>query len=84
MASSKLPQKPYKKFRRTEVDFAFQNFGSICVLTPLTAAGRNWYNEHLPVDNPETQFWAGGIVLEPRYAGDILSGLQSDGLTVSQ
>ena len=64
-------------------DFSFQNHGSICILTPLTPAAKDWFNEHLPIDNPETQFWAEGIVVEPRYAPDIISGIQSDGLSVT-
>jgi hypothetical protein len=63
-------------------DFSFSNHGSICVLTPLTPAATEWFNEHLPVDNPETQFWAGGIVIEPRYAENILTGIANDGLAV--
>jgi hypothetical protein len=63
-------------------DFSFSNHGSICVLTPLTPAGREWFNERLPVDNPETQFWAGGIVIEPRYVADILTGIANDELAV--
>jgi hypothetical protein len=29
-------------------DFSFQNHGSICILTPLTPAAKDWFNEHLP------------------------------------
>jgi hypothetical protein len=64
-------------------DFSFANHTSICVLTPLTPAGRNWFNEHLPVDNSETQSWAGGIVIEPRFVREILVGIRNDGLVVS-
>ena len=64
-------------------DFSFQNHGSICILTPLTPAAKDWFSEHLPVDNPQTQFWAGGIVIEPRYVPDIVSGIQSGGLSVA-
>jgi hypothetical protein len=68
---------------KSRPDFSFQNHGSICILTPLTPAAEDWFSEHLPVDNPETQFWAGGIVIEPRYVLDIISGIQSDGLSVA-
>jgi len=64
-------------------DFSFHNHGSICILNPLTPAAKDWFNEHLPVDNPETHFWAGGIVIEARYVPDIISGIQSDGLLVA-
>jgi hypothetical protein len=36
------------------------------------------------VDNSETQFWAGGIVVEPRYVPDTLEGIRNDGLVVSR
>lgn len=63
-------------------DFVFQNHFSICLLQPLTPAGEEWFNEHLPVDNLETQFWGDSIVIEPRYADNILRGIHSDGLVV--
>lgn len=65
-----------------QADFLFQNHGSICLLQPLTPSGRTWFNENLPVDNPETQFVGDSIVIEPRYASDILQGIHSDGLRV--
>jgi hypothetical protein len=68
---------------KSQPDFSFQNHGSICILTPLTPAAKYWFNNHLPVDNPQTQFWAGGIVIEARYVPDILFGIQSDGLLVA-
>lgn len=61
------------------MDFYFANHGSITVLTPLTDAAKEWIDEHLPA---ETQFFGHGACIEPRYAGDILRGLQDDGLTV--
>ena len=77
---------PTRSKSRTQLrpDFSFASHTSICVLTPLTPAGRNWFNEHLPVDNSETQFWAGGIVVEPRYVPDTLEGIRNDGLVVSR
>jgi hypothetical protein len=66
----------------TSSDFSFRNHGSICVLTPLTPLGKDRFNKRLPVEDPQTQFWAGGIVIEPRYARDILEGIRNDGLIV--
>ena len=64
------------------VDFALENHGSILLLRPLTTLAREWMNEHLPVENPETQFFAGAIVVEPRYIGPIVEGIVSDGLVL--
>lgn len=69
--------------RAPAADFLFQNHASICLLQPLTEAGKAWFNEHLPVDDPETQFWGGSIVIEPRYVQPILDDIQNDGLRVS-
>jgi hypothetical protein len=82
-ASGSSPTASSKSRPDTRPDFSFQNHGSICILTPLTPAAKDWFSEHLPADNPETQFWAGGIVIEPRCVPDIVSGIQSDGLSVA-
>ena len=63
------------------MDFRFTNHGSVTILTPLTEAAQAWLDEN--VGDDETQYWAGGVVIEPRYAEPILEGLQADGLTVS-
>lgn len=64
-----------------ESDFLFTNHGSICILTPLSEAARVWTVEFIP---SEAQTWGDGIVIEPRYAQDILDGVLNDGLTVAQ
>lgn len=60
-------------------DFRFTNHGSITILTPLTEAAQEWVDENLPED---ALGFGGGVVIEPRYAGSILEGLQDDGLTI--
>jgi hypothetical protein len=62
-------------------DFTLYNHGSICVLTPSTVKGQAWTYRHFDMD--EVQMWNNGVVIEPRYVGDILDGLAEDGLTVS-
>jgi hypothetical protein len=70
--------------RRTpEYDFSLVNHGSICVLTPETDAGQEWFDTNLPVDDPETQFWCKGMVIEPRYVAAVVDGIRSSGLTVA-
>lgn len=69
--------------RLIQSDFLFVDHGSLCILTPLTPAGKQWFESNLPVDNPETQFWCGGICIERRYAANILDGLKNDGLTAA-
>jgi hypothetical protein len=60
-------------------DLSFANHGSLFVLSANTDTGRDWIAEHIPGD---AQTWCGGIVVEPRYAGDIANGAMGDGLTV--
>ena len=63
-----------------EFDFTLQNHGSLCILTPLSEAGRDWAENSLPED---AMRWCGGIVIEPRYVGDIVDGILGDGLTIN-
>lgn len=61
------------------VDFTLRDEGSIFLLTPLTPAAVEWADEHLPED---AQVFAGGIVVEHRYIGDIANAVHIDGLSV--
>jgi hypothetical protein len=60
-------------------DFRFADHGSVTLLTPVTDAALDWVEENLSI---ERQNWGPAIMIEPRFAGDILNGLQGDGLTV--
>jgi hypothetical protein len=64
----------------TMPDFICANHGSIRVLTPMTAAAREWRDEHLPDD---AQSWGRGVVIEPRYWPDIQAGIQEAGLVIA-
>lgn len=61
-------------------DFFFCNHGSITILTPRNGAARQWIEDHIPAD---ATTWCDGIVIEPRYAQDILDGIEADGLQVA-
>lgn len=63
----------------TQYDVRVDNHGSIMLLNPLTQAGEAWMDEHLPAD---ALTFGGGIVVEPRYVGDIVNGMREDGLEV--
>jgi hypothetical protein len=60
-------------------DFALANHGSPFLLRPLNSSGKNWMNDHLPVDSEETQFWGDAIVIEPRYVSPVVDGITSAG-----
>lgn len=63
----------------TGPDFHLINHGSIFVLTPQVTAAKEWVDEHFP---ESAQQWANGIVIEPRYIGPILDGIDEDGFTI--
>jgi hypothetical protein len=59
-------------------DFAVQNEGSIFILYALSAAAKEWADEHIG----HAQRWGvNGYVIEHRYVLDIVDGIQNDGLT---
>lgn len=61
-------------------DITVVDHGSICVLRGDTDAGKKWIAENLESD--EVQHWGGGIVVEPRYVGNIVAGAMIDELEV--
>lgn len=67
-------------------DIAITNCGSILLFTGVSEAGKTWVTEHLIEGNDEVQLWGPtsrpGVVVEPRYAQDIVEGAQNDGLEV--
>lgn len=60
-------------------DFDVSGGGTLYILTPLTAAAKEWCNDHLPED---AQRWCNGYAVEHRYIGDIVAGIQADGYRV--
>ena len=61
------------------LDVELRDEGTLLVFSPLTDAGRHWCREWLPFDCPR---WAGGYVVEHRFAVDIIYGMTCDGLEV--
>ncbi|KKL71260.1 hypothetical protein LCGC14_2096760 [marine sediment metagenome] len=53
--------------------------GSLYLFHLLTSRAREWVQENVP---GETTFWAGSLVVEHRYAGDLAIGMLDDGLEV--
>ena len=64
----------------TTPDFTVDNHGSVLILNALTDAARVWVEQHIAAD---AMTWGRcGTVVEPRYIGDIMEGIRSDGLSV--
>jgi hypothetical protein len=49
------------------------------LLRPTSRRGRRWIDARITADRTE---WAGAIVVEHRYIGDIVRGALDDGLRV--
>lgn len=62
-------------------DFSFANHGSLCLLTARSRKAKRWVQDNVAITE-QTQFWAGSIAIEPRYAAPILDGIIDAGLTV--
>jgi hypothetical protein len=61
------------------VDLLVHGDGSIYLLRPTSRRGQRWIDEHVSDDRQE---WAGAIVVEHRFIGDIVRGAIADGLRV--
>lgn len=57
------------------------NHGSLFVFTPDDDDARAWVEEN--VGDGNTQTWAGGVVVEPRYIHPIVHGFRDAGGEVS-
>ena len=63
-------------------DVAFENLGTIGIIQPLTAACRDWIDEHIGATE-DWQWMAGGLICEPRMMDDIAKGMVDDGLQLT-
>ena len=68
--------------RAQPTDFTLyaEKMSSVCLLTPVTDDAQAWMDECLPED---AMWLSGGMAIESRYIGNILEGINGDGLTVS-
>jgi hypothetical protein len=61
------------------IDLLVHGHGSIYLLRPTSRRGRRWVDVQIAADRTE---WAGAIVVEHRFIGDIICGAIADGLEV--
>jgi hypothetical protein len=61
------------------VDLAVEYYGSLYLLQPLTEEALDWLHRHVAEG---AQWFFTGLVVEPRYVGDIIQGAIADGLQV--
>jgi hypothetical protein len=70
MARSRYLQQPTS-------DIRVQDHGSILLVIPVTPASEGWLRDHT-----DGTWFAGGLVVEPRYAADLLQGAAADGFRI--
>lgn len=68
-----------KKKLTEPIDVQITNAGNIYLFRPYTDEAKAWIAENV---DPDAQWFAGGLVVEHRYAEDLAAGMQKDGLTV--
>ena len=60
-------------------DLLVHGHGSVYLLRPTSRRGRRWVDVRIAADRTE---WAGALVVEHRYIGEIVRGALADGLQV--
>jgi hypothetical protein len=63
------------------MDFTVQNEGSIIIIHANTKAARTWINENVSESGYQPDF-PNSIIVEPRYAMDLLTGIKEAGFTI--
>jgi hypothetical protein len=70
---------PYRTTETEGDDYHVTNHGTIVTITPLTQDAADWIDENVATE--DWQWMGGALAIEPRYAGELLYGMQEDGLT---
>ena len=65
---------------RAKVDFQVINHGSLYLLIPHTPRAKQWVRDNLPQDHMK---YDDASVIEHRYIGDIIDGIQADDLDIA-
>lgn len=60
-------------------DIMVQNHGSIVLVYPVSSEAREWIEQNV---SDESQWFGGGLVVEPRYVENLIQGMLNDGLVV--
>ena len=63
--------------RAHHVDVRIENHGSLYLFRPLHSVARNWLQDNTPDD---ANWFGGALVVEPRYAADLLTGIRNEGM----
>ena len=61
-------------------DVLVRNEGTIFLFHPLTSAAKQWIDHNV---QPNAQWFAGAVVVEWRYAGELAAAMRTAGLTLA-
>jgi hypothetical protein len=64
----------------SQADVRVESHGSLFLLHPTTRYAQQWLSDHVAED---ALWWAGALVVEPRYVEAIVEGAVGDGLEVA-
>lgn len=63
----------------TQIDVQVVNNGSLFAFHLFSESAREWVADNV---SDEAQFFGNALMVEPRYAFDLATGMQNDGLEV--
>jgi hypothetical protein len=63
-----------------KADVEVNDQGSIVLVTPMSEAATDWIAENV---QDGATYWGPSLVVEHRFADDLIAGMQSDGLEVA-
>lgn len=63
------------------IDITIIHHGSLIGILPNTDHAETWIGEYV---DPEAQWFGRQLMVEPRYADDLLSAMASDGLSLEE
>jgi len=67
---------------KSQPDFSFRDEGSLVLLTPLSPLAHEFVEERIGSENGFQPYWP-TVVIERRYAQDILEGVIAEGMVVA-
>jgi hypothetical protein len=68
--------------RNSRPDFTLRDEGSLILLTPLSPSAHEFVEERIGSDNGFQPYWP-TVVIERRYAQDIVEGVIAEGMVVA-
>ena len=65
-----------------QADVHVSGGGTVYLVHPLTQAAKDWIQEHVGQPGEDVSYLGDALAVEHRYVGDLVAGMQADGLVV--